>query len=151
MKYVGIDPGLSGAIAVVDSDYQLVDVIDMPNLAGLVSYDIVREYIAKWNPAHIAIETLTILNNQKGAVTMGRNYGRLDVAVDLWPVTRFRPQDWGRTVGRPAGTDKKWALARVRELWPDKRDLFARAKDDGRADAALIALAFLKTMDRRAA
>lgn len=151
MNYVGIDPGLSGAIAVIDSDYQLVDVIDLPNLAGLLSYDLVREYIARWNPAHIAIEELVVLSKQKGVKTMIRNYGRLDVAVDLWPVTRLRPQDWGRTVGRPAGTDKKWALQRVRELWPDKRDLFKLEKHDGRADAALIALALLKTMDRRAA
>lgn len=151
MNFIGIDPGLSGAIAVIDSDHGLVDVIDMPNLAGLLSYDIVREYIARWRPAHIAIETLTILNGQKGAITMGRNYGRLDVAVDLWPVTRLTPQKWGSIVGRPAGTDKKWALNRVRELWPDKRDLFKLEKHDGRADAALIALALVKTMDRRAA
>jgi hypothetical protein len=40
-------------------------------------------------------------------------------------------------VGRAAGKDA--SRMRAMELFPSKAELFKRAKDDGRADAALIA------------
>ena len=63
------------------------------------------------------------------------------------PTTYLRPQEWQKAIGRPAGAGKDWSLTRVRQLFPDST-LFDRQKDDGRAEAALIALAWWK-LNRR--
>jgi hypothetical protein len=50
---------------------------------------------------------------------------------------------WKRAVGIPPGKDGAKDAARSEAIrrWPQKADLFARVKDDGRAEAALIAVA----------
>ena len=57
---------------------------------------------------------------------------------------------WKRAIGIPPGKGMKdLARAAAVHRWPDKADLFARTKDDGRAEAALIAFAgFMKEQDR---
>lgn len=46
------------------------------------------------------------------------------------------------------GKDKDAARALAIELWPAQAQLFARKKDQGRADAALIALHHARTIAR---
>jgi len=53
------------------------------------------------------------------------------------PVTFVAPATWVKGVGRVQGKDA--SRARAMELFPDYQDQFKRVKDDGRADAALIA------------
>jgi hypothetical protein len=43
---------------------------------------------------------------------------------------------------------KDAARSEVIRRWPDKAELFARVKDDGRAEAALIALAGIRLAQR---
>jgi crossover junction endodeoxyribonuclease RuvC len=59
------------------------------------------------------------------------------------PVTFLTPPFWKRAVGIPPGKDGAKDAARSEALrrWPDKAALFARVKDDGRAESALIAFA----------
>jgi crossover junction endodeoxyribonuclease RuvC len=56
------------------------------------------------------------------------------------------PPSWKRLVGLPPGRDgaKDAARAEAIRRWPEKAGLFARVKDDGRAEAALIAVAGMK-------
>jgi hypothetical protein len=54
-----------------------------------------------------------------------------------FPSTYVTPAAWTKSVGRAAGKDA--SRMRAMELFPSKAELFKRAKDDGRADAALIA------------
>jgi crossover junction endodeoxyribonuclease RuvC len=51
-----------------------------------------------------------------------------------------------RAVGLPPGREgvKDAARSEAIRCWPGKAGLFARVKDDGRAEAALIAVAGLK-------
>jgi hypothetical protein len=58
-----------------------------------------------------------------------------------FPSTYVTPATWTKAVGRVAGKDA--SRMRAMELFPSKADLFKRAKDDGRADAALIAYWYL--------
>ena len=56
------------------------------------------------------------------------------------------PATWKRAVGLPAGREGAKDAARSEAIrrWPAKAGLFARVKDVGRAEAALIAVAGLQ-------
>jgi hypothetical protein len=73
----------------------------------------------------------------------GRSAGIIEgVVVGLnIPHTYVTPATWTKAVGRAAGKDA--SRMRAMELFPSKAELFKRAKDDGRADAALIAYWYL--------
>ena len=60
-------------------------------------------------------------------------------------VAFLTPPVWKRGVGIPPGRDGAKDAARSEAIrrWRDKAGLFARVRDDGRAEAALIAVAGL--------
>jgi crossover junction endodeoxyribonuclease RuvC len=60
-------------------------------------------------------------------------------------VTFLTPPVWKRAIGIPPGKDGAKDAARSEAIrrWPGQAGLFARVKDDGRAEAALIAVAGL--------
>jgi crossover junction endodeoxyribonuclease RuvC len=53
------------------------------------------------------------------------------------PVTFVRPQVWTKALG--VGSDKGAHREAACRLFPTDAEQFARVKDDGRADAALLA------------
>ena len=154
MNYViGIDPGISGAIAIFE-DGQLDTILDMPTLK-IASGKTMKSHISAiglvriletWTlvsdgQAHIVIEKVGAMPGQ-GVTSMfnfGRSAGIIEgvVAALQRPYTYVTPAAWTKAVGRAAGKDA--SRMRAMELFPSKADLFKRAKDDGRADAALIA------------
>ena len=172
---VGIDPGLSGAIALVTRDGELFDVTDMPTRKTVTATgkkatvidvtalaEILNDYIGHGNgpeDVHIVIEQQSTRPGlAAGAVfKTGYGYGLLVGYAESsgchW--STIRPQDWKATHGLiGAGGDLKGA-ARTRAiklasretamiLHPHHADMFKRVKDDGRAEAALIASAYLK-------
>ena len=159
MNYViGIDPGISGAIAVFE-DGKLDCVVDMPTLkiasgktmkshiSAIVLCGILETYthFVKDAQTHIVIEKVGAMPGQ--GVTSTFNFGRAAgiiegvVAALQRPYTYVTPSTWTKAVGRAAGKDA--SRMRAMELFPSKADLFKRAKDDGRADAALIAYWYL--------
>jgi crossover junction endodeoxyribonuclease RuvC len=62
------------------------------------------------------------------------------------PVTFLTPPTWKRLVGIPPGRDGAKDMARSEAIrrWPAHASLFALKKSDGRAEAALIAVAGVK-------
>ena len=154
MNYViGIDPGISGAIAIFE-DGQLDTILDMPTLK-IASGKTIKSHISAiglvriletWTlvsdgQAHIVIEKVAAMPGQ-GVTSMfnfGRSAGIIEgvVAALQRPYTYVTPATWTKAVGRAAGKDA--SRMRAMELFPSKAELFKRAKDDGRADAALIA------------
>jgi crossover junction endodeoxyribonuclease RuvC len=93
------------------------------------------------NENHVVIEKVGALPGN-GSVSMfnfGRSAGIIEgvVAAMQFPSTYVTPQQWTKAVGRAAGKDA--SRMRAMELFPTRAELFKRAKDDGRADAALIA------------
>lgn len=151
MSYViGIDPGISGAISVFDWDTQsLVEVMDMPTLevdSGKtrkrhISAVGLRDILVCHPTDHVVIEKVGAMPGQ-GVTSMfnfGRSAGIIEgvVAALCNPHTYVTPATWTKAVGRAAGKDA--SRMRAMELFPSKAELFKRAKDDGRADAALIA------------
>ena len=158
MNYViGIDPGISGAIAIFENG-QLDTILDMPTLK-IASGKTMKSHISAiglvriletWTlvsdgQAHIVIEKVGAMPGQ-GVTSMfnfGRSAGIIEgvVAALQRPYTYVTPATWTKAVGRAAGKDA--SRMRAMELFPSKAELFKRAKDDGRADAALIAYWYL--------
>lgn len=160
MLTVGIDPGLSGAIAVIGPEPGQLRVEDLPTLVSgsrsrlnVARFLATLDRLSRLQPAAIRVpaylEQVTAMPRQGvgSAFNFGRTYGEIRGALiamrfELHDVT---PQTWKFALGLRAepGADTKArkaaSRARAIELFPEAAHLFARAKDDGRAEAALIA------------
>jgi crossover junction endodeoxyribonuclease RuvC len=147
---IGIDPGISGAISVFSWETQnLLEVIDMPTLevdSGKtkkrhISASGLRVILVCFLDSHVVIERVGAMPGQgvSSMFNFGRSAGIIEgvVAALQIPHTYVTPVIWTKDVGRAAGKDA--SRMRAMELFPSKAELFKRAKDDGRADAALIA------------
>jgi hypothetical protein len=152
---VGIDIGTLGALALVTSDGVLVDVADMPILhdgpAGrpTVNAPLLSEIIGGWGAGAAYVEYVGARPGEGavGAFAFGRSKGAVEgvMAARGLPIQFLTPPCWKRLVEIPPGKDGAKDAARSEAIrrWPDKASLFARVKDDGRAEAALIAVAGL--------
>ena len=149
MRVLGIDPGANGALAVVEGG-RLVDLVDMPTMTVKRGSREVREVNA---PALGAVlENLQPIDaamlEQVGAMpgqgvssmfAFGRAVGVLEGALGAAkiPYTRIPPQEWQRGMRVRGGKDG--ARERAMALFPARAADFDRKKDDGRADAGVIA------------
>mgnify|MGYP000329389350 CR=1 FL=1 len=146
---LGFDPGLSGAVAILGRDGLLVDVIDMPTVEVKVGSSMKRQVA----PAALAAE-LQMFQNSVAYVekvnampgqgvssmfSLGRSMGVIEGVLSGLhiPYTAVRPAEWVKAMRMAAGKDG--SRQRAMELFPSHAHLFKRVKDDGRADATLIA------------
>jgi len=159
MLHVGIDPGLYGALAVID-DSQPDDVLifDIPTLdvgvgrtmAGTKKRKVVVDEvalarifdaIAKVGAAHVTIEHVGVRPGEGavGAFSFGRAVGLLlgMAHAHFMPISHVRPQEWRKAMGVKG--DKDQSRLAAKGLFPKWSDLFELKKHDGRAEAALIA------------
>jgi crossover junction endodeoxyribonuclease RuvC len=150
---VGIDIGVTGAIAVMDESGALIAVHDMPCLADgpvgrrSINAPLLSELLAKPHAVRVYIEHVGV-RPQEGAVgafAFGRCRGVVEgaCAALCLSVTFLTPPVWKRIIGIPPGKNGAKDMARSEAIrrWPAHASLFARVKDDGRAESALIALA----------
>ena len=80
----------------------------------------------------------------KAAFAFGAARATIETALTVLGVrvAYITPPVWKRLIGIPPGTGMKdVARSAAVRRWPGKAELFARAKDDGRAESALIAVA----------
>ena len=141
-RLIGIDPGLTGAIAVLNGG-RLVEVTDMPVAGPAVDPYALTGILADYGRVdRVIVEQQQAMPRQGVSSTFktGCNYGRiLGVLAALQrPVTHVTPSAWTKSLH--VGSDKGAHRRRAMDEWPAMADRFTRAKDDGRADAALIAL-----------
>jgi crossover junction endodeoxyribonuclease RuvC len=151
-RIVGIDPGLTGAVALLAGS-QLTELADMPIVDSTVDCYTLTAIVAGWGAVdRVVVEAQQAMPRQGVASTFktGANYGRiLGVLAALErPVTHVTPGVWCRTLH--VGADKAAHRRRAQDEWPAHADMFRRVKDDGRADACLIALwaASLRLVER---
>jgi crossover junction endodeoxyribonuclease RuvC len=142
-RIIGCDPGITGALALLERGGQLVDIKDMPVVDGQVDAYALTDIIAGWGQVdRVVVETQQAMPRQGVSSTFktGANYGRiLGVLAALQrPVTHVRAAEWTKALR--VGPDKAVHRRRAMDEWPATADRFARVKDDGRADAALIAM-----------
>jgi crossover junction endodeoxyribonuclease RuvC len=154
VKYLGIDCGLSGALAVVETINglpTLVDAIDMPatGTGAKARVDIIAaaQWIAKHAPSMAYVERAQAFPGQgaSSGFSYGRAVGAIEAAVTLCqiPMTLVEASVWKRRLRLP-GKDKEAARQRALQLWPSQHALLALKKWHGRAEAALIVVASLE-------
>jgi len=140
---LGIDPGMSGGIAWLSDHGHLIEVRDLPTVKGT---GLLPAVLAQWlrdkRPVHAWVERVASRPGAgvAGMFNFGRGYGQIEgvcAALEI-PVSLVTPQKWKGALRIPA--DKSAARARAAQLWPGLAGTFARVKDDGRAEAALIGL-----------
>lgn len=152
MSYIiGIDPGASGAVAILQENGSLVQVFDMPTVQILVGGKnknrISPEMLAaeirlyKVHATKAYIEQVSAMPGQ-GVTSMfsfGESFGLArGVLAGLGiPCELVTPAKWKRDLRLSAGKDI--SRARAASLWPEQAQEFKRVKDDGKAEAALIA------------
>lgn len=153
MIVMSIDPGLSGAIAVFEGG-ALIEIIDMPTHTLLrngkdkrqISASALAGIFSQYKPAHVIVEKVSAMPGQ-GVTSMfsfGRSLGIIEgiLAAYNLSATYVTPSVWTKGVGRGQGKDA--SRARACQMYPSHEKSFARVKDDGRADAVLIGLWYLK-------
>ena len=142
---LGIDPGLTGALAWLRDDGVLLEVRDMPALDGEVSATMLAhdEEITRNRVTLAILEWPGLMptknNSAKTLRSIGMTLGTISavLAVRGIPCHRVTPAHWKNQLG--LHSDKGESRALAMRLWPDHGDRFARVKDDGRAEAALLA------------
>jgi len=159
MLYVGVDPGLGGAIGVL-GNLGFVQVTDMPVAAvsrgkgktqkrdyllqGLVSI------FSQFDPAtcHVGIEAVHSMPGEgvSGAFSFGRGLGILQGIVSALglPYTMVSPQRWRAHMLADMPKGKGSSLIRAQQLFPSA-DLSLK-KHDGRAESLLIASYLQRSM-----
>jgi len=146
MPIIGIDPGLGGALALLYNND--LEIYDMPTIqdgtkrrVDHAQLAIILDLWAKHQGITCVIEKVASMpgNGHAGAFTFGRAAGVVigAVAANFIPIVEVPPQVWKRKTQTP--TDKDGARLRASEIFPRYAGQWARVKDDGRAEAALIA------------
>ena len=152
LRYViGIDPGQTGAISVLDRDGLLESVVDMP---GYGPEPMAMDVGALLKAAGTTDEIIVALeepfavrqNSSQASMTQGIGYGiLLGVVGELgYRHERIRPADWKKELGLPMSSKLTSAQKKTNSrlhaarLWPDQAHLWEKASQDGRAESALI-------------
>jgi hypothetical protein len=135
--YIGIDPGKSGAIVFLDTDDMQVKTYDMPG-----TLDEKMGLISAFGPVKCCWLERPFFPRMigiKNAVTIAVAYGELKACLFFGGVPTFEvdPSAWKKTMR--LSTDKNASRALASQYFPDCSDQWKRVKDDGRAEAALIA------------
>src|SRR4249919_1260736 len=150
MRVLGVDPGAGGALAMLDTDLAALVVCDMPVAVVRVGKAQRRQISEIWladtlklyEPDQAFIERVHALPKQgvTSSFTFGMAYGMVRgvLAALSVPITLVTPQEWKRSFR--LGPDKNEARIVAARLFPANAANFTRVRDDGRAEAALLAL-----------
>lgn len=159
MRIMGIDPGLDGAIAVVDTVRSFKLIYDMPTQPmgrdgkkRQLSGGALRAMIEGALPIdHAYLELVTGMPRggaasggpkmgSTSAFNFGGTYHGMRIALEMMriPYTLVTPATWKRRFGL-IGADKEGSRVRALQLFPYSLDDLKRKKDVGRAEALLIA------------
>ena len=142
---LGIDPGLSGAIALLRDDLSLVAVFDMPVMTlrkgkNQVNAAALANIIKRPGYTMTAyLEAVSAMPGQgvSSMFSFGTSYGIVQgvLAALGIPVVLVTPQSWKKWAGL-VGKEKDYARTLAQRLYPAAE--LSRKKDIGRADAILI-------------
>lgn len=168
LQVVGVDPGLSGAISVLEyreGVYSVLSCVPLPiteTLQGKDQLDI-KEFasLLKQFPGVrlLAAEQQGPRNEDRvsSVFTIGRFYGRMEACIALVGVPAIfpSPQAWkkvvftgtGVTLGKTRQEQKQSAVSLVKTLFPNlslKRTKLSRTDCDGMAESVCLALYALK-------
>lgn len=146
---LGIDPGKTGALSFLDVELGVIFVSDMPVVSigksdkrTEVCSVRVGDLIDQFDVHTAFIEDVWSLphDGHVGAFSFGDAYGTVKGVLGGLniPMSRVLPSLWKKNLKVPAEKDE--SRARACQLIPAGELVFSRAKDDGRAESAMIAL-----------
>jgi len=153
----GIDPGVSGAISVLENK-KIIDIYDMPTMIdgkknkkqvnGSQVTNIIKERISKEKEIIVVVEHVNAMPGQ-GVTSMfnfGQSFGVIKgvcSALGL-PIYFVRPTKWKKYFNL-IKTNKDASRTKVIEAYPEISSKLSRKKDSNKADAILIARYFNDT------
>ena len=157
MKIIGIDPGLSGGIAILESN-KIKEIYDMPvmpegkknkrqlNSAQLAK--LIKDNIDKNEEVVIVVEQVNAMPGQ-GVTSMfnfGQTFGAIkgiSAALEL-PIFFVRPAKWKKHF-ELINSSKDASRTKAIEMYPSVSDELSKKKDVNKSDAILIARFYSET------
>ena len=157
MKIIGIDPGLSGAIAILENNKveKIFDIPVMPegkknkrqlNSAQLVK--LLKDNVSNKEEVAIVVEHVTAMPGQ-GVTSMfnfGQTFGAIKgicAALGL-PIFFVRPAKWKKHFDL-INSSKDASRTKAIEMYPSLSDQLSKKKDVNKSDAILIARFYSET------
>lgn len=148
MIVLGIDPGLSGGLAVVDTAdprVRLIEAIDVPTEGEKAKRQVspsILEFLHKHKPEAAYIERAQAMPDQgaSSGFIYGAAFGALRMAVRGMqiPLTPIESSAWKKAHSL-IKCGKEDSRLRALSLFPEGAAFFGRKMDHNRAEAALIA------------
>ena len=157
MKIIGIDPGLSGGIAILENK-KVLNIFDMPvmsegkknkrplNSAQLVK--LLKDNILKDEEVSVIVEQVNAMPGQ-GVTSMfnfGQTFGAIKgicAALGL-PIFFVRPSKWKKYF-ELINSSKDSSRTKAIEMYPALSNDLAKKKDVNKSDAILIARFYSET------
>ena len=157
MRIIGIDPGLSGAIAILDNN-KIKELFDMPvmpdgkknkrqlNCALLVK--LINDNIKNLDDTVMVVEQVNAMPGQ-GVTSMfnfGQTFGAIKgicAALGL-PIFFVRPAKWKKHF-ELINSSKDASRTKAIEMYPSLSDQLSKKKDVNKSDAILIARYYNET------
>ena len=150
--FIGVDPGAGGALALYDAVTEHLEVVDMPvhEIRGKRRIDLyalgrtVRRWDIYLKVTQAIVENVGAMPGQSpnGMFAFGFAAGAVQgtIACAGIPMTLVVPQVWKKVYAIPGGRENKdVSRAKASMIFPKYAGLWARKKDDGRTEAALLA------------
>ena len=139
---MGLDPGVSGAVAFYYPEQRAgISVYDVPTVGKEINASALYALIKKYSPDLAIVESVHAMPRQgvSSSFNFGVSYGIAKGVIGSLgiPVVFVTPGKWKKHFSLTSDKEKSRALAI--STWPFS-DHFRRKKDDGRAEAALLAL-----------
>ena len=157
MIIFGIDPGISGAISVLENK-KVIEVFDMPTMIagkknkkqvnGAQVTNIIKEKLDDEKEIAVVVEHVNAMPGQ-GVTSMfnfGQSFGVIKgvcSALSL-PIHFVRPTKWKKHFNL-IKTNKDASRTKVIQVYPEISSKLSRKKDANKADAILIARYFNDT------
>ena len=157
MIIIGIDPGVSGAISVLENK-KVLEVYDTPTMIdgkknkkqvnGSQVTNIIKERLTNGKEMIVAVEHVNAMPGQ-GVTSMfnfGQSFGVIKgicSALSI-PIYFVRPMKWKKYFNL-IKTNKDASRTKVIQIYPQISSKLSRKKDSNKADAILIARYFNDT------
>jgi len=157
MIIIGIDPGLSGGIAVLDNN-KVLDLFDMPVMAdgkknkkqlnSALLAKLIKESISNTSESAVIVEQVNAMPGQ-GVTSMfnfGQTFGAIKgicATLEL-PIFFVRPSKWKKHF-ELINTSKDASRTKAIEMYPHLSEKLSKKKDVNKSDAILIARFYCET------
>jgi crossover junction endodeoxyribonuclease RuvC len=157
MKIIGIDPGLSGAIAILE-DKKVLKIFDIPvmsegkknkrQLNSALLVNLLKENINNSEEVAVVVEQVNAMPGQ-GVTSMfnfGQTFGAIKgvcAALEL-PIYFVRPSKWKKHF-ELINSSKDSSRTKAIEMYPKLSNQLTKKKDVNKSDAILIARYFSET------